>query len=157
VTIADDFTPPTVTVTTTIATAAESGPTPGVFTITRTGGTAGLDADLAVNFTVGGTATNGVDYVALGSSVLIPAGQVSATVTVMPIDDGIVEGDETVILTLQPGPYLIGAPASATVTITDNELIVTNTNDSGAGSLRQAILDANAHGGSTDTIVFNIP
>ncbi len=33
--------------------------------------------------------------------------------------------------------------------------IVSNTNDSGAGSLRQAILDANAAGGS-DTITFNI-
>src|SRR5262245_55941784 len=40
---------------------------------------------------------------------------------------------------------------------------VTNTLDSGAGSLRQAILDANAHantlnaGGVADTIAFNIP
>ncbi len=34
--------------------------------------------------------------------------------------------------------------------------IVTNTNDSGLGSLRQAILDANASPG-TDTISFNIP
>lgn len=33
---------------------------------------------------------------------------------------------------------------------------VTNTNDSGPGSLRQAITDANASG-ATDTIVFNIP
>jgi len=33
---------------------------------------------------------------------------------------------------------------------------VTNTNDSSAGSLRQAILDANANPG-TDTIAFNIP
>lgn len=33
---------------------------------------------------------------------------------------------------------------------------VTNTNDSGAGSLRQAILDANANGGADD-ILFNIP
>ena len=33
---------------------------------------------------------------------------------------------------------------------------VINTNDSGAGSLRQAILDANAHLGA-DMIVFNIP
>src|SRR2546423_5800084 len=33
---------------------------------------------------------------------------------------------------------------------------VTNTNDSGAGSLRQAILAANASSG-TDTIAFNIP
>ncbi|MGI9542869.1 MAG: Ig-like domain-containing protein [Cyclobacteriaceae bacterium] len=35
-------------------------------------------------------------------------------------------------------------------------LVVTNTNNSGAGSLRQAILDANANGG-TDNIFFNIP
>jgi hypothetical protein len=33
---------------------------------------------------------------------------------------------------------------------------VTNTNDSGPGSLRQAIIDANGHGGM-DTIAFNIP
>ncbi|HYX19802.1 MAG TPA: S-layer homology domain-containing protein [Thermoanaerobaculia bacterium] len=42
------------------------------------------------------------------------------------------------------------APGVVTATLT-----VTNTNDSGAGSLRQAILDANAGAGS-DTIVFNI-
>jgi hypothetical protein len=36
--------------------------------------------------------------------------------------------------------------------------VVTNTNDSGAGSLRQAISDANANGGGViDTITFNIP
>ncbi len=37
--------------------------------------------------------------------------------------------------------------------------LVTNTNDSGAGSLRQAILDANAHAntGGPDAIYFNIP
>src|ERR687884_202200 len=34
--------------------------------------------------------------------------------------------------------------------------VVTNTNDSGAGSLRQAILDANNTPGA-DTITFNIP
>jgi len=36
-------------------------------------------------------------------------------------------------------------------------LTVLNTNDSGAGSLRQAILDANASGGVLETIDFNIP
>jgi uncharacterized repeat protein (TIGR01451 family) len=42
------------------------------------------------------------------------------------------------------------------VTQTAMTFTVTNTNDSGAGSLRQAILDANANVG-TDTINFNIP
>jgi hypothetical protein len=45
---------------------------------------------------------------------------------------------------------LLGAFAGA------DTFTVTNTNDSGAGSLRQAILDANAAAGM-DTIVFNIP
>src|SRR5438132_13693046 len=45
----------------------------------------------------------------------------------------------------------LSASAGAAQTFT-----VTNTNDSSAGSLRQAILDANANPG-TDTIAFNIP
>jgi hypothetical protein len=36
-------------------------------------------------------------------------------------------------------------------------LTVTNTNDGGPGSLRQAILDSNAATGNTNTIAFNIP
>jgi hypothetical protein len=46
---------------------------------------------------------------------------------------------------------LLGLQAAAAQTIT-----VTNTNDAGPGSLRQAILDANAAAG-TQTIAFNIP
>ena len=45
------------------------------------------------------------------------------------------------------------APASAGAS---SPLVVSNTGDSGPGSLRQAILDANA-GGVPSTIVFNIP
>jgi parallel beta-helix repeat protein len=44
------------------------------------------------------------------------------------------------------------APAALTV-----RLVVTNTNDAGAGSLRDAILLANAHTGVTETVTFNIP
>ena len=36
-------------------------------------------------------------------------------------------------------------------------IAVTNTNDSGPGSLRQAIAESNADSGDRDTIVFNIP
>jgi predicted outer membrane repeat protein len=45
-----------------------------------------------------------------------------------------------------------GAPGNVTFNLA-NGLLVTNTNDSGVGSLRQAILDANAHPGP-DTINF---
>ena len=42
------------------------------------------------------------------------------------------------------------------LSVTADQYIVTNTDDSGAGSLRQAMIDAVAHAGP-DTIVFNIP
>ena len=43
-----------------------------------------------------------------------------------------------------------------TSSVWSNQYIVANTNDTGPGSLRQALLDADATAGS-DTIVFNIP
>src|SRR5262245_3046013 len=43
-----------------------------------------------------------------------------------------------------------------TLTARASTFVVTNTNDSGAGSLRQAILSANAQTGP-HTITFNIP
>ena len=51
--------PPTITVAATTPNASEAGPTSGTFRVTRTGSTA---AALKVNYTVGGSATNGVDY-----------------------------------------------------------------------------------------------
>jgi hypothetical protein len=118
VTLADD--PPVVTVSATDPDAAEAGPDPGTFTFTRSGGN--LAASLNVSFTRGGTATHISDYANIGSSVTIPASQASATVTVAPVDDLLVEGAETVILTINPGStYLVGAPAAATVTVADND------------------------------------
>ncbi len=111
---------PTVTISATDPAASEAGPDPGTFTVTRTGSTA---ADLVVSYTVGGTATNGSDYTTLSNSVTIAAGSLLAPITITPIDDLGVEGDETVIITLAPNPaaYTIGTPASDTVTIADND------------------------------------
>jgi gliding motility-associated-like protein len=54
--------------------------------------------DSMINFTIGGTATNGVDIVNLADSILIPAGLDSVTFLITPIWDGIDEGDETIVL-----------------------------------------------------------
>jgi len=51
---------------------------------------------------------------------------------------------------------LIALVSLATLSITASTFTVTNLNDSGTGSLRQAILDANTTAG-TDTIQFNLP
>lgn len=76
---------------------------PGVFTISRTGPTT---SSLRVFLTARGTATPEHDYVPLPSSVEIPADQESVQVLVLPKDDLLVEGDETVIATLEPDSTL---------------------------------------------------
>jgi hypothetical protein len=118
VTIADD--PPIVTVTAIDADAAEAGQDPGVFSFTRAGGN--LAAALTVSFTRSGSATNSSDYLNIGFSVTIPANQSSTTVTITPIDDPTVEGPETVTVTINASTsYVVGTPASAIVTIADND------------------------------------
>lgn len=90
------------------ATAAETGPDPGTFTFTRGGSLVG---DLTVAYTLTGSAANGSDYSTLPGEIVIPAGMTSATLTVSPIADGLVEGTEDVQLTLLPGIYQIDAPS----------------------------------------------
>ncbi|MBD2303749.1 Ig-like domain-containing protein [Nostoc sp. FACHB-190] len=111
---------PTVAIAATDATAAESGTEPGTFRITRTGDTTNA---LTVNYTVAGGA-NQTDYTPnLTGSVIIPAGQSFVDVTITPVDDSLVEGNETVTLTLvDAADYDLGATATATVTITDNDV-----------------------------------
>lgn len=108
---------PTVTVAATDAQAGEPDDT-GTFTLTRDGDTT---EPLIVYFTVGGTAVSGKDYVSLGSTITIPAGESSATLTVTPIDDTVFEGTKQVVLTLAAGEYNIGEGNSAVITLTDDD------------------------------------
>ena len=118
----EDLGIPNVTVEASDATATEEGTQPGEFTVFRAGDT---DEALEVFYTVAGTADSGVDYAAVSGSVIISAGSTSAPVTIAPIDDSLPEGEEAVTLTLQDdAAYLVGVPNSATVTIVDNDLIV---------------------------------
>jgi hypothetical protein len=118
VTITDD--PPVVTISATDPDASEAGPDSGTFTFTRSGGN--LAGSLNVSFTTGGSATAVSDYASVGNFVTFFAGAAAATVTIAPVDDPLVEGAETVILTINPGAnYVVGVPAAATVTIADND------------------------------------
>ena len=71
------------------------GPKTATFTVRRFGDT---NDDLTVTYDIGGTASNGVDYVALPGSVTIPAGERRALITIVPIDDGPPDVNKTVIL-----------------------------------------------------------
>ncbi|MDD5523472.1 MAG: DUF2341 domain-containing protein [Kiritimatiellae bacterium] len=97
--------------------ASEMGPDTGTFTVYRPA--AATNTAWIVNYLVEGTASNGVDYTALNGSVTIPAGQTNATITVTPIEDSSLESDETVVVTLTSGSYIIGPQSNAVVTIHD--------------------------------------
>ena len=91
-------------------------------TVRRWGDT---NADLTVPYAIGGTASNGVDYVAIPGVVTIPAGDRSAVITIMPIDDGPPDITKTVILSLTPSTntppdYLLGFPRRAAAIILDS-------------------------------------
>jgi hypothetical protein len=109
--------------------AAETGPTPGVFTITRSAG----GAPVTVNYTMSGSASNGLDYTnvlggPLSGSVTFAAADLSTNITIVPIDDAIPELTETIKLSINPSAFYFGA-GSAIVTIADNEnpqLTITN-------------------------------
>jgi hypothetical protein len=100
-----------------------------VFTVTRTGSAAKA---ITVNLTYGGTATYGSDYAILWAAsvgagvatVFLPAGVSSVELIVDPTDDAVIELQESVLFTLQPGdnyvPLLTAAVAGAIVSGEDD-------------------------------------
>jgi hypothetical protein len=94
----------------------------GTFTVFRAGDT---NATLNVYCRIGGTASNGVDYVQISNFISIPAGARTNSVTIAPINHG-QTNTETVVLQLAPSPlmtpinYIIGYPTSAVVYIEGN-------------------------------------
>ena len=91
---------PNVTIAATDASAAEAVTNPGTFRIVRTGSTA---APLTVNYTIatGAGQANSADYTpALTGTATIAAGQSFVNITITPVEDMLIEGNETVTLTL---------------------------------------------------------
>ena len=117
---------PVVTVEATDAAADELGPDTGEFTVTRSGG---VGLSLTVPYSIGGKAKNGTDYERLTGSAVIPEGQLSAPISIVPLRDGRCEPDETVTLTLKKSKtYLIDKDHKKdTVTIADGEPTVSIT------------------------------
>ena len=74
-------------------------------------------------YTTNGTATAGLDYSSAASTLTFNAGETSKQFIVTISDDALVEGNETVILTLSnpTGGAVLGARSSATLTIVDND------------------------------------
>lgn len=89
------------------------------FVVHRSGN---LAAALVVNLATAGTATASIDYT-MPSTVTIPAGLASTTVTLTPIADTTGEGDETAVISIvQSNDNLVVNPGSATCVIQDKDL-----------------------------------
>lgn len=93
--------------------------------------------DRRINFTVGGTATYGEDYIirlsngqpisssvtGVQGNVTILANTTQAVVRIYPIKDNMLEPDETIIISLgEGGDYVLGSVISQTVTIRNDDL-----------------------------------
>ena len=88
----------------------------GRFVLTRAGD---LTAPLTVTIALTGTASNGVDYEEVLTTVTFTAGVATRNVFVVPMADAVVDLSETVILTIvDDAAYDLGATSAATVTIT---------------------------------------
>jgi hypothetical protein len=125
--------------------AFESPADTGTFTFRRTGATTS-----SLNLTVAwsGSATSGSDYSALSTTVTIPSGQSSATVNVVPLNDGSIEPPEDIIVTINTSAaYLRDSSATtATVSLSDDDApVVTVT-----------AVDANASEAGPDSGMFLI-
>lgn len=120
---------PTISISATDASAAETatGQTAngGTFVVTRTGSTTGA---LTVNLAISGSATNGTDYNSIPTTVTIPAGATSATISLTVRDDSLQEGTETATLKLgTSAAYTVSTTTNtATVSIADNEVVTSN-------------------------------
>jgi hypothetical protein len=110
---------PTVTVMADDPIATEGGPDSGGITFFRMGA---ADQPLKVNYTIGGTASNGEDYARLSGQVNFPQGKSTVDIRINPRNDKDAEGEETVVITLSPDTaYELGTPDRATVTITEED------------------------------------
>jgi hypothetical protein len=70
-----------------------------------------------------GTAHAGADYQAASGTLTFAPGQTRQTITIGLLDDGLVEGDETLQVTLSgaTGGAVLGSPQAATLTIVDDD------------------------------------
>ena len=105
-------------------------------------------------YTVGGTATPGLDYIPLPTSITIPAGQTTASIPVTILDDNLVEGPETITLTVQISPC-----STQTFTLTINDPIPINLTAADASFCQGAgpvnISAATTGGNGTMTYAWN--
>ncbi|PKP18838.1 MAG: hypothetical protein CVU05_12705, partial [Bacteroidetes bacterium HGW-Bacteroidetes-21] len=82
-----------------------------------------VTSPLTINYTITGTATNGTDFASIPASITIPTGSDSVSFLINPNMDGLTEGTETVILTVNLGC----GTQDITINLTDNTPVTVST------------------------------
>ncbi len=140
------------------STPAEASSAVGKFYFSRVG----TSGDLTVSYTVSGTAINGTDYTLLPGTITIPDTASGVDLIVTPTDDALLEGSESVTITVVAGAgYGPEAPSSATLWITDNETLTPSVGFASAtGATTEALVSGSEFrdisvtltSGGTDTV-----
>ena len=103
------------------STLAENGGTTNVIASLNT--SSSEDVIVNLTFSIGGNATNNVDYSASATQIIIPAGQISRSITLTGLNDVVTDPNETIAVRITSA--IFGAVENGTqlqtVTITDDE------------------------------------
>jgi hypothetical protein len=104
-----------------------NGTNTATFLVRRDSGT---NVDLTVAYAISGTATNGVDYQTIPTTVTIPAGQRYSLITIVPLNDSdsAFRRYDNVVLTLAastnaPPSYVLGSTRSAGAVILEEDYL----------------------------------
>jgi len=125
-------TPDVVTVEAESAFASEDGGPPGLLRLRRNQSLMGA----WVHYTLGGSATAGTDFSGLSGSVYFAPGAKTAMIAINPIFDSVLEGGESVIVTLDGGMAGTSTPLVIDQTKKQAAVIISNTTaPSGTGLL----------------------
>ena len=156
---------PTVSVAVAPSSVAEDGTPNLVYTFTLSNPSA---YDTTVNYSLSGSAANGTDYTgsALTGTVTIPAGSLTASVTIDPTSDSVFENNETVVATITGASSnsvalsSTGGPATGTIVDNDQPTVSIAVNpaslgEDAAGVMTYTVTLSNASAFDT-TVTYNL-
>lgn len=97
--------------------------------------------DVRLSLTFSGTATNGVDYTVSATEILIPSGKTSGIIRISALQDDLMEGDETIVVTFSNPTNAILADANPLTLILSDDDVDTD-NDGITDALDDCPLDS---------------
>lgn len=129
-----------------------------VITVNRSKGS---DGEVSINFaTSEGSAAPVSDYISASGAMTFADGETNKTFIMTIANDGLIEGDETVNLTLSnpTGGAILGASITVILTITDdaNDVIAGDIDGSGTVDMRDLILVIQIISGTTPTVPIHM-